>query len=334
MAFYETHLGYVGLGSTVVFRTAEQAAKDLETFSAETGELDTHVKKQGGLLAQQEIYTYAASRGRLKDIDESITNIEKDVDKLKLQVDAKVTELESLGVPNVGAMIGQTAQMIATFWIPGLAALQFLGIDLFGGKKNERKRRAKKLMEELMELKKEIEWRLSHRQQLIDEGKNLSAVMEHGSSKDVSVSLVAIPKKEETVKTVYDSARQTMHKITRIVDVKDPYVMTAAEGAKRAEISYVGAKLPEGVQKIYSPALRDKSILVQTAKPADAPKLITGHKLVFGGLAGPENVYTQPSTLFMWLTLSATAWFAYTLATTPDPLPVRRRMPMVRPWMV
>lgn len=306
MAFFEVQLGYVGLGSTVVFRTAEQAARDLETFSAETGELDTHVKKQGGLLAQQEVYTYSVSRGRLRDIDASITKIEKDIDGLKLQIDAKVTELESMGVPNVGAMIGQSAMMIATYWIPGLAALSFFGINPFGGKKNEKKRRAEKLMKELQALKEEIEWRLSHRQQLIDEAKNLSTVMEQGSSSDVKVALVAIPKKQETVKNVYDAARQTVMNITRTVDVKDPYAITAAEGAKRAELANAKTKLPEGFQVLYSPKLRDKAIITQSAKPTDAPKLVTGQKLVYGGLAGVGE--SRPDVLVMYMAFLGGLW--------------------------
>ena len=306
MAFFEVHRGYVGLGSTVVFRTAEQAARDIETFRAETGELDTHVKKQGGLLAQQEVYTYAVSRGRLRDIDASIAKIEKDIDGLKIQMEAKVTELESLGVPNVGAMIGQSAMMIATYWIPGLAALSFFGINPFGGKKNERKRRAEKLMQELIKLKEEIEWRLSHRQQLIDEAKNLSTVMEQGSSSDVKVALVAIPKKQETVKNVYDAARQTVMNITRTVDVKDPYAITAAEGAKRAELANAKTRLPEGFQVLYSPALRDKSIIVQNEKKADAPKFVTGQKLVYGGLAGVGE--SRPDVLFMYMTFLGGLW--------------------------
>lgn len=306
MAFFEVRYGYVGLGSTVVFRTAQQAAKDLETFSAETGELETHVKKQGGLLAQQEIYTYSVSRGRLKDIDESITKIEKDVDHLKIQMEAKITELESLGVPNVGAMIGQSAMMIATYWIPGLAALSFFGINPFGGKKNERKRRAEKLMKELQKLKEEIEWRLSHRQQLIDEAQNLSTVMEKGSSADVKVALVAIPKKQETVKNVYDAARQTVMNITRTVDVKDPYAITAAEGAKRAELANAKTKLPEGFQVLYSPKLRDKAIITQSAKPSDAPKLVTGQKLVYGGLAGVGE--SRPDVLLMYAAFLGGLW--------------------------
>lgn len=306
MAFFEVRLGYVGLGSTVVFRTAEQAARDLETFSAETGELDTHVKKQGGLLAQQEVYTYSVSRGRLRDIDASITKIEKDVDGLKAQIEAKVTELESLGVPNVGAMIGQSAMTIATYWIPGLAALSFFGINPFGGKKNERKRRAEKLMQELVKLKEEIEWRLSHRQQLIDEAKNLSTVMEQGSSSDVKVALVAIPKKQETVKNVYDAARQTVMNITRTVDVKDPYAITAAEGAKRAELANAKTKLPEGFQVLYSPKLRDKAIITQSAKPTDAPKLVTGQKLVYGGLAGVGE--SRPDVLVMYMAFLGGLW--------------------------
>ncbi len=44
MAFFEVHRGYVGLGSTVVFRTAEQAARDIETFGKDVAEL----QKQGG----------------------------------------------------------------------------------------------------------------------------------------------------------------------------------------------------------------------------------------------------------------------------------------------
>lgn len=316
MAFFEVHRGYVGLGSTVVFRTAEQAARDLETFSKETGELDTHVKKQGGLLAQQEIYTYSVSRGRLKDIDESITKIEKDVDNLKIQIEAKITELESLGVPNVGAMIGQSAMMIATYWIPGLAALSFFGINPFGGKKNERKRRAEKLMKELQVLKEEIEWRLSHRQQLIDEAQNLSTVMEKGSSADVKVALVAIPKKQETVKNVYDAARQTVMNITRTVDVKDPYAITAAEGAKRAELANAKTKLPEGFQVLYSPKLRDKAIITQSAKPSDAPKLVTGQKLVYGGLADIGE--SRPDVLMMYAAFLGGLWVLSQVAAEPQ----------------
>lgn len=315
MAFFEVQRGYVGLGSTVVFRTAEQAARDLETFSAETGELDTHVKKQGGLLAQQEVYTYAVSRGRLRDIDASIAKIEKDIDGLKIQMEAKVTELESLGVPNVGAMIGQSAMMIATYWIPGLAALSFFGINPFGGKKNERKRRAEKLMQELIKLKEEIEWRLSHRQQLIDEAKNLSTVMEQGSSSDVKVALVAIPKKQETVKNVYDAARQTVMNITRTVDVKDPYAITAAEGAKRAELSNAKTRLPEGFQVLYSPKLRDKAIITQSAKPSDAPKLVTGQKLVYGGLAGVGE--SRPDVLVMYMAFLGGLWVLSQVAEQP-----------------
>lgn len=320
MAFFEVHRGYVGLGSTVVFRTAEQAAKDLETFSHETGDISTIVKQQGGLLAQQELYTYSTSRGRLRDIDATITQLEKDIDAIQQEMQAKVTELESLGVPNVSAIIGQSAMMVATYWIPGLAALQFLGIDLFGGKKNERKRRAEKLMKELVELKTKAEQLVAHRQSLVNEGTNLSKVMETGASKDVTTVLTSIPKKK-TVTWAFDKEKHMMAKTETITDVKDKYLLTQEQAQQRVAEKPGNTRLPEGFQMLYSGALKDKAIVTQVVKDPASTKIVTGQKLVFGGLAGPM----APDIMAMWMTLGVGALFAYLLASEPHPLPVRRR---------
>jgi len=327
MAFYETHFGYVGLGATEVFRTAAQAASDLEVFGKETGELDAAVKKQGGLLAQRELYTYATSRGRLRDLDLAASQIEKDIDGLQQQMKAKINELESMGVPNAGAMIGQSAMMIATFWIPGLAALSFFGINPFGGKKNERKRRAENLMKDLQKLKSEIEWRAKQHEELTAEGKHLAEVMATGTSKDITTSLTYIPQKR-TVSWALDKDKKVMTKTEAIVDVKDPYLPTFTEAKKRAELTPGTVRLPEGFQTIYSPALKEKAIVVQTVKkdPAES-SVVTGRKLVFGGLAGPLD---RPDVTFMWLTLGGMALFTYMLATEPPLRPIRRKVPSYR----
>lgn len=283
MAFYEVSLGFVGLGSTDVLRTAAQAAADIEKYGAETAD----ARATGGLFDAEMVFRHSAARGRLDDLDAAVRESETMLTNIQLKIGQKLEELQNMGAPNVGAMAAKFGTMAVGYFLPVLGfALQFAGI---GGMSKAKKRRIGELEKELDQLKVDYDHWVERNKQLNAEGETLSRKMQEKGTTNLSVGLVAIPKKEE-VRTVFDSARGKVIAIERtrkIVDVKDQYLATEQTLQARKDVTPSGARLPEGFQQIYSSALKDKTIVVKSAAPkAGGPELVTGQKLVFGGLAG------------------------------------------------
>lgn len=296
MAFYEVSLGFIGLGSTDVLRTAAQAAADIEKYGAETAE----ARASGGLFDAEMVFRHSAARGRLDDLDAAVRESETMLTNIQLKIGQKLEELQNLGAPNVGAMAAKFGTMAVGYFLPVLGfALQFAGI---GGMSKAKKRRIAEIERELESLKVEYDNWVLRNQQLNAEGETLSRKMQEKGTTNLSVGLVAIPKKEE-VRTVFDSARGKVIAIERtrkIVDVKDQYLATEQTLQARKDVMPSGARLPEGFQQLYSSALKDKTIVVKSAAPkAGGPELVTGQRLVFGGLAGVGEPLPQDAMPLM-----------------------------------
>jgi Skp family chaperone for outer membrane proteins len=320
MAFYEVSLGFVGLGSTDVLRTAAQAAADIEKYGAETAD----ARATGGLFDAEMVFRHSAARGRLDDLDNAVKESEKMLTNIQLKIGQKLEEMQRLGAPNVGAMAAKFGTMAVGYFLPVLGfALQFAGI---GGMSKAKKRRIGELERELDQLKVEYDHWVERNKQLNAEGETLSRKMQEKGTTNLSVGLVAIPKKEE-VKRVFDMARGKVVAIDytrKIVDVKDQYLATEQTLQARKDVMPSGARLPEGFQQLYSPALKDKTIVVKSAAPkAGGPELVTGQKLVFGGLAGIGEPLPQ-SAMPMLLAMVGGLWFLSLLVQeSKQPLRVR-----------
>ena len=305
MAFYEVSLGFVGLGSTDILRTAAQVAADIEKYGAETAD----ARATGGLFDAEMVFRHSAARGRLDDLDAAAKEAERKIDALNAALTAKLEELQRLGATSVGQMAGKYATMAATTAVslvmPLFGAMlglifQFTGI---GTKmSNHRKRLIATAEKEFERLLSEFDFWIGRHKQLVAEGDALSRKMQEKGTTNLSVGLVAIPKKEE-VRTVFDSARGKVIAIDRtrkIVDVKDQYLATEQTLQSRKDVMPSGARLPEGFQQLYSSALKDKTIVVKSAAPkAGGPELVTGQKLVFGGLAGVGEPLPQDAMPLM-----------------------------------
>lgn len=296
MAFYEANVIDVGLGAADILRSAAQVAQDIEKYGAETAD----ARATGGLFDAEMVFRHSAARGRLDDLDNAVKESEQMLVKIQSKIGQKLEEMQNLGAPNVGAMAAKFGTMAIGYFLPVLGfALQFAGI---GGMSNAKKRRIAELERELEQLKVEYDHWVERNKQLNAEGETLSRKMQERGTTDLSVAFVAIPKKEE-VKRVFDTARGKVVAIDytrKIVDVKDQYLATEQTLQARKDVTPSGARLPVGFQQIYSPALKDKTIVVKTAAPkAGGPELVTGQKLVFGGLAGVGQPLPQDAMPLM-----------------------------------
>lgn len=286
MAFYETHLGYVGLGSMEVYRTAEQAAADLVKFGH-----DIDIPKNAGLLAKQSVMAYAVSRGRLVDLQVEVTRLESELARVQKIIEDRVRELMGLGVMKPQDIAIKLGTMGIAKLIPGIGwlmgGLELIGIDVFGSK-GKKKKKSEEIMRHLEALAKEAEFFAGRLEKLNEEGRQLTAAVEQGESA-ISVTFVQHEKQTkkslEQVTAAGDGKAATYYLKRTVSDKKDPYLASADELAKRTTITPTGARLPEGFQMIYSPVLRDKAIVTQTDAPKAAPDIVTGKKLVYGGLA-------------------------------------------------
>lgn len=286
MAFYETHLGYVGLGSAVVYRTAEQAAADLTKYGAEID-----MPKNAGLLAKQSVMSYAVSRGRLADLQTSITEFEGKLAHVRHVMEERIKELMRLGVMKPADIAIKLGTMGVAKLIPGvgwlIGGLELIGVDVFGSKA-KKKKKSEEIMRHLEALAKEAEFYAGRIEAYNAEGHRLTAAVDQGESA-VSVAFVHHEKQTkkslEQVTAAGDGKAATYYLKRTVTDKKDPYLATSDELAKRTNITPTGARLPEGFQMIYSPVLKDKAIVAQSDAPKAAPEIVTGRKLVYGGLA-------------------------------------------------
>ena len=286
MAFYETHFGYVGLGSMEVYRTAEQAAADIKQFGHEMA-----VPKDAGLLAKQSVMAYAVSKGRLNDLQTEVNRLEKELARVTRVIEDRVRELASLGVMKPADIAIKLGTMGLAKLIPGIGwlsfGLEFLGVDIFGSK-GAKKKKSDEILRHLEALQKEAEFFHGRLTTLTAEGHALAAAVDQGESA-ISVSFVhheKQTKKSLEQVTAAGDGKPSMYYLKRTVsDKKDPYLQSSEELSKRTSITPTGARLPEGFQMIYSPALKNKAIIAQSDAPKAAPEIVTGRKLVYGGLA-------------------------------------------------
>lgn len=286
MAFYETHLGYVGLGSAVVYRTAEQAAADLTKYGAEID-----MPKNAGLLAKQSVMSYAVSRGRLVDLQAEVSRLEVQLAGIKKTIEDRVQEVLRLGVMKPADIAVKLVKMGVYKMIPGIGwlvtGLELIGVDVFG-EKRKKKKKSEEIMRHLEALAKEAEFVTGRLHAHNEEGRRLTAAAEQGES---AVSVAFVHHEKQTKKTLEqvtaasDGKAATYYLKRTVTDKKDPYLATSDELAKRTNITPTGARLPEGFQMIYSPVLKDKAIVAQSDAPKAAPEIVTGRKLVYGGLA-------------------------------------------------
>lgn len=327
---YTTSKVYDGTetGPVTVFRTAEDVARDLEKYSSTASD----VAKGGGLLQQEMAFKFAATTGRLEALQAEVGKTEKELNSVKKTMQDRVEELARLGVmkpADIAIMLGKMgiAKMIPIFgWLS--LGLELFGVDIFGSKKKKQKK-AEEIMKHLEALAKQAEFLVGRLNKLNEEGSALAKAAEQGPSA-VDVKIVGVAQHQE-VKRTTDFDRGLILETKRTVDTKEKYMRTADE---MKALGPTGARLPVGLQQIYSPALSSKSIVakVETREQQGlAPETVTGKKLVFGGLAGPE---ADASVIGMWMTLGLGTLFVYMLATEPGPKPIRRKVPMYRPRMV
>lgn len=365
MSFLEAHNGYVGIGATsllknqvldkiqtsqgsasqyvlpdnrpTVFRTAQEAAADIDRYGAETAD----IRKQGGLRAQELAFKYSAAKGRMEALKQQILEHEKEIASLQKTIEDRVNELARLGVMSIGDIAKKIGQMGIAKMVPGIGwimfGLELFGIDIFGSKK-KKQRKAQEILAHLEQLAARLKWVVGRVEALNAEGHSVSQAFESGPQ-SFQVNFAPLAQKTEKVISQADATKEgvPLYSVKKVVsDVKDTYLRTAGELQARQEGgTATGARLPVGFQQIYSPALANKSIVAKVEKnlpEGQAFVPVIGKKVVYGGLTGLEDM-TYPE-MFMWASLAMGAAFATMLALEPAPKPIRRRVPMYRPKMV
>lgn len=274
---------YYGLGETqTVYMTAKEAAASIEKFST------AEESQRAGLLQQEYVFKKATTLGRMEALQNEIIETEKRLDGLKAQVDAKVAELEGLGVAGVRDYIYMGVTAVASFFLPFVSVLSFFGV---GSSAKKKKKRAEQLLREIDELLKQAQFWQGRIEKLNEEGFRLSKAFEQGPS-SVETKLIGIPKKEETViqAKMIDPRTYSLTKEHVVSVIKDPYFQTGEELKGREKLP-VAIGLPVGFQTIYSPVLKGGPIVAKVSSTSEALKQTgTGIRPVYGGLlSGPED---------------------------------------------
>jgi len=310
-------------GKHVVYRTAQDIAKDLTRFGADVKDTTA----QGGLRHYETAATYVAAKGRLSDLQAEVIRTEKMMKRLEAEIEDLVRQLAKLGVMSVGDLAMKLGMMGVTKLVPGvgwiLGGLEFLGVDVFGSKK-KKKREAERLMKLIEGKVRELKFWAGRYEKLNEEGQRLAKAFDAGPEA-LALETVALPQKRQ--KTIAQMATDKdgvpLYKVTKKnVDVADKYLRVDSELVARAQASPTGARLPVGFQQLYSPALKNTSTIarVETRESqGQAPQLITGQKLVFGGLAGLGDA-TPASIAFMWATIAAGVYLAAIMSREQAPV--------------
>lgn len=294
----EVYRGYIGLGATEVFRTAAQAAADLEMVSQET----STITQYGGLRNQQRAFKYAASQGRLRDLQKEVETIGDVMATKQRELEGIVGQLEGMGVAKAGdylKMVGKAA--LAYVFSEMMLIFSIVGFDPFEDKGKKKKIQA--LMDKADALVKELRYWDSRRSALQAEGETLSKAMDQGEGA-VSVQLVAIPRVEKIVAREADPAKYGPDRVWREkkdIDVKDmaygrEMLATQQELAQRIPslMAPSGDRLPVGFQTIYSPILEHGKMIVKNPTPPVLTTVSTRPRVVYGGLVSglPDDVPT------------------------------------------
>lgn len=311
-------------GKMVVYRTEQDVAKDLTRFGSEVRDLTS----QGGLRNLETAATYVAAKGRLSDLQDEVVRTEKIMKRLELEIEGLVRSLAKLGVMSIGDLAMKLGMMGVTKLVPGvgwiLGGLEFLGVDIFGSKK-KKKREAERLMKQIEAKVKELKFWSGRYEKLNDEGQRLAKAFDKGPE---ALAIESVGLQQKTQKTIMqadvDKDGLPLYSVTKKkVDVADKYMRVDSELAERAKLTPTGARLPVGFQKLYSPALQNKAVVakVETREAqGQSPQLVTGQKLVFGGLAGVDDWRLDGSIAFMWATMAFGVWFAGMLSQHQTPV--------------
>lgn len=276
---------YYGLGETqTVYMTAKEAAASIEKFS------EAEESKRAGLLQQEYVFKKATTLGRMEALQNEVIAIEKKLDAIKVQVDAKVAELESLGVAGIRDYIYMGVTAVASYFLPFVSVLSFFGV---GSSAKKKKKRAEQLLREIDELLQQAKFWQGRIEKLNEEGFRLSTAFEQGPSA-VETKLIGVPRKEETVVQAEMIDPRTYKLTKKYINevVKDPYFQTGEELKGREKLP-VAIGLPVGFQTIYSPALKGGPIVAKVSSTSEALKQTgTGIKPVYGGLlSGVETPF-------------------------------------------
>lgn len=295
MAFYEVSLGYVGLGATTVFRTAQQAAYDIEEFGKETGD----IAKYGGLLNQQATFKYAASKGRLRDLQREVETLNAKATAAQDQLVGIVKQLEKLGVAGAGDYLKMAGSTAISFVFPVFGVLKFAGVDIFGG--SGKKKKAAALMQQAETLATEIQYYSRRIHMLQQEGETLAKSVEEGE-RAVQVQLVALPRKEVTVHVAADPKKYGKGMV--FIQKRDVDVSTTKYGreefASQEELAQrtagkmapSGDRLPVGFQTIYSPVLESGRIVAKVPQVNTTLPGPVDRRVVYGGLLSGAEMDT------------------------------------------
>ena len=308
--FFEVHRGYIGLGATEVFRTAAQVANDITTFGKDAGEIG----QQGGLYNLQNVFKYAASKGRLADLQTEVVATDSRIQGLQAQVAAKVRELENLGVMKAGDYAKMAGKMVAGKAIPligWLSAISMFGsmlgidlsfLDVFGSAK-KKKRKAEQLIRDVEALLKQMAYWADRAASLQKEGEALAKAHEEGPA-GVTVKLIELPQQKvrggppvDMMTPLGEKSRDTSAEIhayntMKMIEKPEPRAYGVKLFATKDELSQrtrdqigpTGDRLPVGFQTIYSPVLEGGKIVAQVAqKNAILPGPVD-RRIVYGGL--------------------------------------------------
>lgn len=179
--FFEVHRGYVGLGATTVFRTAQQAARDIDAFGNELGPMGP----QAGLTSMQNVFKYSTAKGRLTDLNVAVTELDTKMMALQAQINDKIKQLEGLGVMKAGDYAKMAGQLVVSYFLPFVG----MGWGMFGG--GGKKKQIEKLTNELNALIEQSNFFMHRIDQLNAEGKTLATSFDEGAS-SLSTKLVDV----------------------------------------------------------------------------------------------------------------------------------------------
>jgi len=296
MAFYEVVHGHVGLGSMTVFRTGEQAAADLKTF----GHLTKDFQQQGGLLNLEVAFKGSASFGRVKQLENEIAATERKIKDIEAQIEEHSKHVENMTGTNLWDTIkGKSQMFMPLVWMNMMLIDVFAGF--FGGFGGRAKKRAIErhtaYIKELLTARNGL---MARHKKLVDEVNTTMAHVEAGTVDAKLVESTAAQQQRE--KDEKAAVSLSPKKFTSVLSpllpqAERPVAKPKASAEKfafqedlekRREQTTVTTRLPTGIQQIYSPALKHKTILANvTTKQSEgiSPETVTGQKLVYGGLS-------------------------------------------------
>lgn len=319
--FFETHRGFVGSGAMEVYRTAAQAAADLETMSKDTETMTQY----GGLKNQEKAFKYAAAQGRLKDLERETAAISAIIEQTKAELEQVVARLERMGVSGAKQYLLMAAKTVVSFVNPIFGIMAMFGVDPFG-MSDKKKRLIKENVKKAEELVKKAQYYNGRGELLQQEGEALSRAMQQGEQA-VSVQLVNTPRVEKIVAREADPTKYGPNMVWR--EKKDLDVKTVKYGreefASHDELSQrvpskmapSGDRLPVGFQTLYSPILEHGKIIVKNAPSPVLSTVTTKPQVVYGGLVsgiGADDNDNKDFFCFMTTAIAAVA-MVYGLST-------------------